>query len=85
MVLHQRAMVFAGLGLLILVLRQREALWRGLPAGLLVALLGGLIYLYLPIRAWQGAEWTFSQPGTLQGFQALLFDTKTERIITIPE
>jgi hypothetical protein len=85
MVLHQRAMVFAGLGLLILVLHQREALWRGLPAGLLVAALGALIYLYLPIRAWQGAEWTFSQPGSLQGFQTLLFDTKTERIITMPE
>lgn len=84
LMLHQRAMVFIGPGLLFLLLRQRQALWRGLPLALGVALLSSLIYLYLPIRAWQGAQWTFNQPGTWQGFWSLVLDTKTERIITLP-
>lgn len=84
MLLHQRAMVFIGPGLLILLLRQRQALRRGLPQALGVALLSSLVYLYLPIRAWQGAQWTFNQPGTWQGFWSLALDTKTERIITPP-
>ncbi|MGD2050292.1 MAG: DUF2723 domain-containing protein [Chloroflexota bacterium] len=84
MLLHQRAMVFMGLGLLLLVLRQRQVLWRNLPLVLGVAFLSSLIYLYLPIRAWQGASWTFNQPGTWQGFWSLALDTKSERIITPP-
>lgn len=84
MLLHQRAMIFMGLGLLLLVTRQRQALWRGLPLALGVALISSLIYLYLPIRAWQGASWTFNQPGTWQGFWSLALDTKSERIITAP-
>lgn len=84
LILHQRAMVFIGPGLLLLVLNQRQALRRGLPLALGIALLSSLIYLYLPIRAWQGANWTFNQPGSWRGFWTLALDTKTERIITLP-
>ena len=84
-ILHQRAMVFMGPGLLLLALRQKPALWRGLPSAIAVAILGSLVYLYLPIRDWQGAEWTFNQPGSWRGFWGLVLDTKTERIVTLPE
>ena len=85
---HQRAFVFLGPGLLILVIRQvsqwREIL-RRLPALIGLALLGPLTYLYLPIRAWQGADWVFSSPGTWNGFWALFLDTKADRIVELPQ
>ncbi len=83
-ILHQRALVFMALGLFILVLPQRKALYKGLLPAIGVAALSTLIYLYLPLRAWQGAKWTFNQPGTWRGFWSLVFDTKSERIINIP-
>ncbi len=85
MVYHQRAMIFLGPGLLILALRQRRALLKSSPVALLIAVAGAAIYLYLPFRDWLGANWTFNQPGTWQGFWGLVLDTKTERIISFPE
>jgi hypothetical protein len=49
-----------------------------------VAALAPLTYLYLPLRAWQGATWTFGQPGTWRGFWTMVFDTKASRIIALP-
>ncbi|HET7091760.1 MAG TPA: DUF2723 domain-containing protein [Anaerolineae bacterium] len=87
-VAHQRAFVFMGLGLLVFVARQMPQ-WRivvrKLPAITGLALLGPLTYLYLPMRAWQGADWVFSSPGTWNGFWALFLDTKADRIVEIPE
>ncbi|MGH2535804.1 MAG: protein O-mannosyl-transferase family [Candidatus Promineifilaceae bacterium] len=83
-VFHQRALVFLGPGLLLLALQQPTALRQGLGQAVLAAAAGALIYLYLPLRAWMGATWTFSQPGTWQGFWSLLLDTKTERILALP-
>ena len=82
---HQRAFVFLGLGLLVLVIKRWRLLWQHLPAVIGLALLGPLTYIYLPIRAWMGAEWTFNSPGTWEGFWSLFFDTKTERIVEMPQ
>jgi hypothetical protein len=49
-----------------------------------LALLGPLTYLYLPVRAWQGADWTFGQPGTWEGFRTLVLDSKA-RIFSAPQ
>ena len=84
-VLHQRAMIFLAPGLALLVLKQHKALWRGLPLVLGVFIAGSLVYLYLPIRAWMGATWTFNDPGSWAGFWGLVFDTKTGRILAIPQ
>ncbi|MCB8942507.1 MAG: DUF2723 domain-containing protein [Ardenticatenaceae bacterium] len=81
---HQRAFVFLGLGLLVLVMRQWRQIWQRLPAILGLALLGPLTYIYLPLRAWMGADWTFNSPGTWSGFWSLFLDTKTERIVEMP-
>ncbi|MBC7254673.1 MAG: hypothetical protein H5T66_01020 [Chloroflexi bacterium] len=57
--------------------------WR-LLTGLLI--LGALLtYLYLPLRAWMGATWTFGQVGTWHGFWDMILDTKTGRIFAWPE
>ncbi len=83
---HQRAFAFVGLGLFILVINQWRVLlnWKRLLMVIFLMLLGPLTYLYLPIRAWMGAEWTFSSPGTWEGFKTIILDTKAERIINIP-
>jgi hypothetical protein len=72
------------IGLFILVFPQRKALYKSFLPAIGVGVLSTLIYLYLPLRAWQGAKWTFNQPGTWRGFWSLLFDTKSERIINLP-
>jgi hypothetical protein len=85
---HQRAFVFLGLGILILVIRQLIVQWRlilrRLPVLIGLALIGPLTYLYLPFRATTGADWVFSSPGTVNGLRALLLDTKTDRIVEVP-
>lgn len=84
-VLHQRAMVFIGPALLLLVLPQWPTIRRNLIPVLGLALAGALVYLYLPLRDWMGADWTFNAPGTWSGFWSLVLDTKTERIVNVPE
>lgn len=81
---HQRAFIFLGPALLVLSIKHWRSIWQHLPAVMGLALLGPLTYIYLPLRAWMGADWTFNSPGTWVGFWTLFFDTKTERIITIP-
>ena len=85
---HQRAFVFLGLGILLLVISRLVAQWRvilrKLPVLVGLALVGPLTYLYLPFRAATGADWLFSSPGTLNGLRALFLDTKTDRIVEIP-
>lgn len=86
---HQRAFVFMGLGLLLLVIGQLIVHWRvvlrQLPVLIILALLGPLTYLYLPFRAAAGADWLFSSPGTWNGFWALFLDNKTDRIVELPQ
>ncbi len=83
---HQRAFAFMGLGILLLVIHQWRQLldWKRLLIVIGLMGLGPLSYIYLPIRAWMGADWTFSSPGTWAGFKALILDTKADRIVSMP-
>ncbi len=83
---HQRAFAFIGLGILIFVMHKWRVLlnWKRLSIVILLILLGPLTCLYLPIRAWMGADWTFSSPGTWEGLKALILDTKVDRIVSTP-
>lgn len=83
-VAHQRAVAFVAPAVAVMVWpRWRDVLAHlGAVAG--IALLAPLTYLYLPIRDWQGAEWTFGQPGTWRGFWEMIADTKAERILAAP-
>ncbi len=83
-VLHQRALVFIAPALLLLAWPNWRIIRRDILPAVGVALAGALIYLYLPLRDWMGAEWTFNAPGTWQGFWTLLLDTKVDRIINTP-
>jgi hypothetical protein len=73
---HHRLAVLLAPALLIMVwsplmegLRQRPLRILGAILSLAAAL---LIYLYLPLRAWMNGTWIYGQPGTWQGFWAII-------------
>jgi hypothetical protein len=80
---HQRAIALLGFSLLILGFRHWRLIGQRLPAVIGLAALGPLTYLYLPLRAWMGADWTYSEPGTWRGFWALVFYTRSD-LVEIP-
>ncbi|MEO8084583.1 MAG: DUF2723 domain-containing protein [Ardenticatenales bacterium] len=83
-VLHMRAVLFLAPALAILVApRWRDVLraWRPIVA---IGLLSPLVYLYMPLREWMGAAWTFGQTRTWRGFWAMVLDTKADRIVHPP-
>jgi hypothetical protein len=82
---HQRSVAFLAPAVLLLIWPQLSAVRRNFWPALGVALLAPLTYLYLPLRYWQGATWTFGQPGTWEGFWKLVLDTKADRIVALPE
>ena len=82
---HQRTTLFLAPALLLLVWPRWRALGRGWPLTLGIILLAPLTYLYLPIRAWMGADWTFGAVGTWRGFLSIFLDTKVDRVIATPQ
>ena len=83
-VAHQRAIAFLAPAILALIYPHLLVLWHSLWSVLGISILAPLTYLYLPFRAWGGAEWTFGQPGTWHGFWTMIIDTKSGRIISAP-
>ena len=81
---HQRALLFMAPGLLILCGHRWRVAWKNALPAIGLAVLAPLAYLYLPLREWMGADWTFGQTGTWRGFWAMFLDTKAERIIAVP-
>lgn len=78
---HQRAIAFIAPAILMLVWPHMAVVLRELPRLLGLFLLAPLGYLYLPLREWMGAEWTFGRTSTWQGFWAMIADTKVGRIV----
>ncbi len=83
-VAHQRANLFLAPAVIALILPKIGVLRRHLLPMLGVAMLAPLTYLYLPLRAWQGAKWTFGEPGTWRGFWTMVTDTKATRVVAAP-
>ncbi|MCP5097693.1 MAG: DUF2723 domain-containing protein [Chloroflexi bacterium] len=81
---HQRSYAFIGLGLLILLLPHWKLVLQHTLQLIGLILLALLTYIYLPLRAWMGTTWTFSDPSSWEGFKALVFDNKADRILTFP-
>ena len=84
-VTHQRTILFLAPAVLLLIWPRWAEIKRGLLRAMALASLGPLTYLYLPIRAWQGAAWTFGAVGTWQGFLQIFLDTKVERVVAMPQ
>ncbi len=73
---HHRLAVLLAPALLILIWTPLYAALRERPlrsVGAVFSLAAAfLIYLYLPLRAWMGGTWIYGQPGTWQGFWAIV-------------
>ncbi|MFO7684358.1 MAG: DUF2723 domain-containing protein [Chloroflexota bacterium] len=78
---HQRAFALFLPAILFWALPHWRLVLRHLLPVLALGLIGPLTYLYLPLRAWMGADWTYSSPGTWQGFWALVFYTRGDLVI----
>lgn len=81
---HMRSILFIAPASLILVAHR----WRTIKDNILpvlgIGLAAPLIYLYMPLREWMGAGWTFGNTSTWQGFWTMVLDTKAERIVSMP-
>ncbi len=82
--MHQRTILFLVPSVLLVIWPRLGELKRSWPAAIAAAALGPLTYLYLPIRAWQGADWVFGAVGTWRGFLQIFLDTKVERVVALP-
>jgi len=80
-VTHQRSVVLLAPAVLLITLPHLRTLWRHLGSAIGVALLAPLTYLYMPLRVWTGARWVFGSPGTWEGFWAMVFDNRAERVL----
>ncbi len=78
---HQRAFALFLPAVLLWAFPHWRLVVRHLLPVLALGFIGPLTYLYLPLRAWMGADWTYSSPGTWQGFWALVFYTRSDLVI----
>jgi hypothetical protein len=83
-VVHQRAILFLAPALLLFVVPYWRTIWHRLLAVIGVAVLAPLTYLYLPLRVWMGADWTFGPVGSLRGLWGMLTDNRAERVVEVP-
>jgi len=83
-IVHQRTTLFLAPAVLVLIWGRWAELWRQAAKVLGIGALSLATYLYLPIRAWMGARWTFGAVGTWQGFLQIFLDTKVDRVVALP-
>jgi len=84
-VAHHRSILLLTPAVLLLVTPRLRSVSRELLPMAGLAALAPLVYLYLPLRAWQGANWMSSvSPGTWHGLWAMVIDTKVERVMQWP-
>lgn len=87
-VAHHRALLFIALGLLAAIWLHRHDEPVHWPRTLLTAaglfLLGFIPYIYMPLRAWQGSEWVYGEPGTLRGLWIEFSGSEADRLIALP-
>jgi hypothetical protein len=71
-VAHHRAVAFIAPGLFLAIWpqfrRERDHRDSIIAVAIVLALIGFLPYIYLPLRAWQGGAWVYGEPGTWHGF-----------------
>ena len=82
--LHMRAIVFLAPALTVLIWPRWRVVLHRIPSVIGVGLASSLVYLYMPLREWMGASWTFGQTSTWPGFLRMVLDTKADRIIHLP-
>ncbi len=80
---HQRSAVLLAPSILIIIWTNWRQIWQNIVWVIAVSLLAPLTYLYLPLRAWMGADWIFGSPDTWDGFWTLFFDNRAGRVFEL--
>ncbi|MHB1355000.1 MAG: protein O-mannosyl-transferase family [Anaerolineae bacterium] len=83
-VAHQRAVALLAPAVVVLIWPHWRMIIKNMLPILALGTLAFLTYLYLPMRAWMGADWTFGQVGTWKGFWAMIPDIKASSVIVWP-
>jgi hypothetical protein len=83
-VMHQRSVLLLAPSVALLIWPHVRAIWNHLGSIIGVSTLAPLTYLYLPFRAWTGADWVFGSPGTWRGVWAMILDNRADRIVRWP-
>lgn len=81
-VFHSRAVIGIIPALALLIVPQWRLIWRNILGILAISLIAPLLYLYLPLREWMGANWTFGNTSTLDGFTRMFLNAKAGRFIS---
>ncbi|MDQ4075497.1 MAG: DUF2723 domain-containing protein, partial [Chloroflexota bacterium] len=63
---------------------RRAASWQRLVKTALAFLAAFVVYLWLPLRAMQGAAWLFARPDTWEGFWGVFFGSEVRHLM-VPE
>ncbi|MGD2178818.1 MAG: DUF2723 domain-containing protein [Anaerolineae bacterium] len=83
-VMHQRSVLLLTPAVALLIWPYLRDMWRHLGSVIGVSILAPLTYLYMPFRVWTGADWVFGSPETWEGFWAMIFDNRADRVVRWP-
>ena len=80
-VFHGRSVIGIAPAVFLIVLPRWRLILRHLPLLIGISLIAPLLYLYLPLREWMGADWTFGNTSTWQGFWRMFLNIKAARFV----
>ncbi|MCP4428135.1 MAG: DUF2723 domain-containing protein, partial [Chloroflexi bacterium] len=78
-VFHGRSVMGVIPAVFLLVIPHGRMIWKNALTILSISLVAPLLYLYLPLREWMGATWTFGNTSTWNGFLRALLNIKAGR------
>lgn len=78
-VFHGRSVMGVLPGIFLIIIPRWRTIWKNLPALIGLSLIAPLLYLYLPLREWMGADWTFGNTSTWDGFWRAFLNIKAGR------
>ncbi len=78
-VFHGRSVMGVLPGVFLIVFPRWRIVWKNLPALIGLSLIALLLYFYMPLREWMGADWTFGNTSTWDGFWRAFLNIKAGR------
>lgn len=83
-VFHGRAIIGLLPAIFLLIIPHWHLILRNLLILIGISLLAPLLYIYLPLREWMGADWTFGNTSTWEGFWRMFLNIKAGRFAEVP-
>lgn len=78
-VFHGRSVIGVLPGVFLLIIPRWRIIWKNRLILISLSLIAPLLYLYLPLREWMGADWTFGSTSTWDGFWHAFLNIKAGR------